>query len=301
MHPDLQFSTPRIEAIDCELLQRHDVMLNVLRLDQVHPTIHGNKWFKLKRNLAAIEQSGCKRVVSFGGAYSNHIYALAAAGKIFNLETLGLIRGELSKPLNPVLQFAQDQGMQLIAVSRGDYRRKQQQDFLATLAERFGEFSLLPEGGSNALAVEGCMEIADFIRWGEPQRPRVLAVACGTGATLSGLIRGVAAKPQPAPQVIGVAVLKAHGYLQRETENWLHPHSELILPRWRVVDDYHCGGYAKSNASLHKFIAEFRSWSDVPIEPVYTGKLFYGLFDRVDKGLIPPGTEILAVHSGGIH
>ena len=165
MYKYLDIAVPVIEAIHCDLLTDRSVSLNVLRLDKIHPTVHGNKWFKLKGNIEQIRRLGLNRVVSFGGAYSNHIYALAAVGELLGFETTGFIRGEIVKPLNPVLAFASRAGMKLISLSRADYRRKHEPEFLRQLLSEFGECYVLPEGGSNLLAVRGCEEIVDYLRW----------------------------------------------------------------------------------------------------------------------------------------
>lgn len=287
------------------LLEQHRIKLRVLRLDQIHPTLSGNKWFKLKYNLEAIQQQGITRVLSFGGAYSNHIRALAAAGKCLDLETIGLIRGELVEPLNPILAFAQQQGMQLIGVSRSEYRRKQQPMFLQQMRSRFGEFYLLPEGGSNRLAVAGCREIADYFSWQTTSAPRFVALACGTGATMSGIVLALAeSRLQPAATVLGVSVLKAQGYIAREVSRWLHSEAgseSSQLTNWQVLEDYHCGGYARTSSELQDFLRDFADYSSLPLEPVYTGKLFFGLFQMIRQGGIPADSEIIAIHSGGVY
>ena len=299
---DLDIKLPRIEAIRCELLDRSNIILNVLRLDRIHPTIHGNKWYKLKRNLEQFRREGVGRVVSFGGAYSNHLYALAAAGKHYSLETIGLVRGEICQPLNPVLAFAQQQGMQLVPISRSEYRYKQEAGFIVELRSRFGDFQLLPEGGSNLLAVQGCAEIAESIRWQSADRSRIVALCCGTGATMAGIVSGLSAQQQAnPPQVLGIGVLKAEGYLQAEVQSWLDNNQCPPGVSWRVEGNYHCGGYARSNSRLKGFLKDFTRFSQLPLEPVYTGKLLFGLFDMIERGSIPAGSEILAIHTGGVY
>lgn len=299
---ELDIKQPQIEAIRCELLDSCDVVLNVLRLDQIHPGVHGNKWYKLKRNLEQFQRQGATRVLSFGGAWSNHLYALAAAGRYFSLETIALVRGEICQPLNPVLAFAQQQGMKLFPISRSEYRHKHEEHFIAALRSRFGEFQLLPEGGSNLLAVRGCEEIADAIRWQSMDRPRVVALCCGTGATMAGIVSGINAQQQEnPPRVLGFSVLKAQGYLQAEVQRWLSENQCLPRVNWRVEEGYHCGGYARSNASLNGFLDDFADISSLPLEPVYTGKLMLGVFDMIERGKISPGSEILAIHTGGIY
>ena len=266
MQIDLDFKIPSIEPVHCELFERHRVVFNVLRLDQIHPTIHGNKWFKLKHNVAEIQRRGIKRVLSFGGAYSNQLYALAAAGREFGFETIGVIRGELVEPLNPVLRFALENGMQLHAISRSEYSHKQEPDFLAELKSRFGDFYLLPQGGSNALAVEGCMEIADYIRWQTDFPNRFIALPCGTGSTLAGILCGLQGKAESSPvTVYGIAVLKAKAYLQQQVQGWLQDRGVKCEFPWQISEQYHCGGYAKSSPGLVSFLQQFREWSNIPL------------------------------------
>lgn len=291
--------SPRIDSIDCDLLREHDVLLRVLRLDLMHPTLHGNKWFKLKHTIDRIQEQGIATVLSFGGAYSNHLYALAAAGKLFGFRTIGIVRGELVEPLNPVLQFAREQGMELVPCTRSEYRRQREPGFEAALRQRFGDFYLLPEGGSNALAVTGCAELAELLQWRSAARPRVVGLACGTGATLAGLISGLSRAPrEPVPTVLGTAVLRAPGYLAGAVRDLLE--HDGVCP-WSVLEQYHCGGYAKSTPALRAFLADFPRYSAVPLEPVYSGKLLFSLFDQIATGAIARGSEVLALHCGGIH
>ncbi|MCH8264627.1 MAG: pyridoxal-phosphate dependent enzyme [Proteobacteria bacterium] len=331
MQHGLNIAAPAIEGVHCDFLTQHDVDVNVLRLDRIHPSVHGNKWFKLKGNIEQIRQLGSNRVVSFGGAYSNHIYALAALGKLLGFKTTGFIRGEIVRPLNPVLAFADNAGMQLIAISRGDYRRKHEPEFLRQLLADFGDCYLLPEGGSNLLAVKGCEEIVDFLRWpagvdvanagaeegkgdrGEGRSTagggRFLALSCGTGATIAGIISGLNRQGYGSRvSVIGVSVLKAEAYIAKQVQYWLAQldarqpleNGQRSAVNWRVVEDYHCGGYGKSSPELTAFMAEFAGYCEIPIEPVYTGKLFLAIFDMIRRGVIAPGSEVLAIHTGGV-
>jgi len=302
MATELSFRNPPIESLDFALLRRAGVSLNVLRLDKCHPSLTGNKWFKLKYNLLAFQRRRDLPVVSFGGAYSNHLHALAAAGKLLGLRTIGLVRGELVEPLNPILAFAKGQGMTLFPVTRSEYRRKQEPEFLEQLQRRFGDFHLLPEGGSNSLAIKGCAEIAEHLKWQNVHDRRLVALCCGTGTTMAGILSGLSRLDhQNDPEVLGISVLKGEGYLQSEVERQLKATGYAGSSEWQVADDYHCGGYARSNASLRSFLRDFSEISSLPLEPVYTGKLFYALFDLIERGAIAAGTEVLAIHSGGIH
>lgn len=286
----------------CELLRRSGVALNVLRLDKCHPLLSGNKWFKLKYNLIEFQSQPELPILSFGGAYSNHLHALSAAGRLLGMQTIGIVRGEIPEPLNPVLAFAREQGMTLVPVSRGEYRRKQEPGFLDELRCRFGDFHLLPEGGGNALAMTGCREIASLLRWQNPDSRRLVALCCGTGVTMAGLIAGLSAEPdERMPEVLGISVLKGDGYLHKEVTAHLSAYGCEKSIAWRVDDSHHCGGYARISPALQAFLGEFTGFTDIPVEPVYTGKLFYALFDLIAQGAIPSGTEIVAIHSGGIH
>ena len=302
MPVDISISKPSIEPLHCELLRRAGVSVNVLRLDKCHPLLSGNKWYKLKYNLLEFQQQRELPILSFGGAYSNHLHALAAAGMLLGMRTIGVVRGEMPEPLNRVLKFAKEQGMTLLPVSRGDYRRKDEADFLEGLRGKFGNFHLLPEGGSNSLAIKGCEEIAPLLKWHNADSKQLVVLCCGTGTTMAGLISGLSKiHGDSAPQVLGISVLKGDGYLQSEVLGQLAACGCADPTDWQIDDTYHCGGYARSNAALQSFLREFAGFSDLPLEPVYTGKLFYALFDLIEKGMICEGTEIVAIHSGGIH
>ncbi|MBL4582541.1 MAG: pyridoxal-phosphate dependent enzyme [Gammaproteobacteria bacterium] len=304
MPVDISISKPPIDALHCELLQRFRVSINVLRLDKCHSLLSGNKWYKLKYNLLEFQRRPELPILSFGGAYSNHLHALAAAGKLIGMRTIGVVRGEIPEPLNPVLAFASEQGMTLLPVSRGDYRRKQEPDFLQQLRVRFGDFHLLPEGGSNSLAIKGCEEIASLLRWQKADSKKLVALCCGTGTTMAGLISGLSkieSAAESAPEILGISVLKGDGYLESEVSDQLQSCGYTGSITWRVDDTHHCGGYARSNPALQSFLSEFAGFSDLPLEPVYTGKLFYALFDLIERGVISEGTEVVAIHSGGIH
>lgn len=295
----LDFRDAPIEPVSCELLVEKSVALSVLRLDLIHPHLQGNKWFKLRHNLQACQEQGFSQVMSFGGAYSNHLFALAAAGSYFGIDTVGVIRGELVEPLNPVLAFCRSQGMQLHPVSRQQYRNKTCASFLNELRDKFGPSYLVPEGGSNDLALLGCEEIAGLAASRAQKPDAMIAMACGTGTTMAGVVRGLQ-KRQSSHRVLGVSVLKAEGYIESEVRRWLGEGSSNEQQAWYVSDSFHCGGYAKSSMELAEFIENFKDISDIPLEPVYTGKLVFGLFSMIEGDAFPPGTEIIAIHTGGI-
>ncbi|MFK7863951.1 MAG: 1-aminocyclopropane-1-carboxylate deaminase/D-cysteine desulfhydrase [Pseudohongiellaceae bacterium] len=294
-----EFQAAPVEQVNCELLTAKSLRLRVLRLDKIHPQVQGNKWFKLRLNLASCLEQGLSRVISFGGAYSNHLYALAAAGGQLGLETVGVVRGELVEPFNPVLAYCQSQGMKLHSVSRSEYRQKLDPLFLKELQDKYGPAFIVPEGGSNQLGVQGCEEIATHLCNIAGEGPVTIALACGTGTTLAGVIQGLG-KQQANHAVLGVSVLKAEGYIERQTKSWLTEATFSGKQSWYVSDSFHCGGYAKSSMELIEFIERFKEVSDIPLEPVYTGKLFFGLFSMIEADAFPPGSDLIAVHSGGI-
>lgn len=287
---------PALQALRAPLLTRKNVQLWVQREDLVHPLISGNKWYKLKYNILQAKEEGVDTLLSFGGAYSNHLHALAYAGKVNNLKTVGVVRGELTDPLNPTLQDAVDWGMELMPVSRGDYRRRHDPDFQRQLAAQFEPCVVIPEGGANALALKGCAEIAASIREQQPVFD-YLCVACGTGATLAGLITGMQGH---SAEVLGFCALKGLQDIELHVAQWLEERQLDNLPRWQINHRFHCGGFAKIDRELVHFMEQWKRFSDIPLEPVYTGKMFYGLFQMIEQDYFRAGDRIVAVHSGGL-
>lgn len=289
------FITPQatpVQEIYDPLLDHHGVRLLIKRSDLVHPTISGNKWYKLKYNLLAARQQGYQALLSFGGAYSNHIHALAAAGHAYGFNTIGMIRGEAYQPLNPTLQFAVDHGMALHYLNRVDYRLKESVLFVEQLQQRFGEFYLLPEGGTNELAVQGCRELlADVV---EPFD--LVACACGTGGSFAGLVAAL----NGTHQALGVAVLKGAEFLRDAVQQWVLQSTRQQFDNWQIESDYHHGGYAKTTPELLAFMQDFEQLHGIPLDPVYTGKLFFALYALVKQQHFARGTTLLAIHSGGL-
>ncbi|WP_168408409.1 1-aminocyclopropane-1-carboxylate deaminase/D-cysteine desulfhydrase [Acinetobacter indicus] len=261
--------------------------ISIKRLDLIHPQISGNKFFKLKYNLLAARQQGFEKVLTFGGAYSNHIAATAFAAHKFGFQSLGMIRGEelAQRPFNPTLATAQQFGMQLEFISRNAYRQKDQPDFLQHLQQQYPDFYLIPEGGTNALAVQGCREILTA----EDAQFDLICCAAGTGGTLAGLIE----TSQQHQQLLGFSALKGD-FLTQEV-------AQLTTKRnWRILDDYCCGGYAKTTPELIQFIQTFEQRYNIPLEQVYTGKMLRGIFDLIDQDKIGPDQKILLIHTGGL-
>ncbi|MDM1770787.1 MULTISPECIES: 1-aminocyclopropane-1-carboxylate deaminase/D-cysteine desulfhydrase [Acinetobacter] len=261
--------------------------ISIKRLDLIHPQISGNKFFKLKYNLLAARQQGFEKVLTFGGAYSNHIAATAFATHKFGFQSLGMIRGEelAQRPFNPTLATAQQFGMQLEFISRNAYRQKDQPDFLQHLQQQYPDFYLIPEGGTNALAVQGCREILTA----EDAQFDLICCAVGTGGTFAGLIEA----SQQHQQLLGFSALKGD-FLTQEV-------AQLTTKRnWRILDNYCCGGYAKTTPELIQFIQSFEQRYNIPLEQVYTGKMLRGIFDLIDQDKIGPDQKILLIHTGGL-
>ena len=267
----------------------HGIQLYLKRTDLIHPSISGNKYYKLKLNLIEARKQGYNTLLTFGGAYSNHIAAVAAAGLEHGFQTIGIIRGEelADKILeNPTLRLAQAQGMQLHFVSRTDYRRKADHEFIEQLKQQFGEFCLIPEGGTNALAVQGCEEI---LTEQDKQEFDYICCAVGTGGTIAGVINS----SSDQQKILGFPALKGD-FLADEIKRW------TARTNWDLCLDYQFGGYAKTTPELLKFIQEFQNQTNIEIEPIYTGKMLFGIFDLIERGYFPMSSRILAIHTGGL-
>lgn len=264
------------------------IELFIKREDAIHSFISGNKYRKLKYNIEEAKTLGFTKLLTFGGAYSNHIAAIAFAGKTFGFETIGIIRGEeLENKIqeNNTLSFAASCGMRFEFVSREAYRNKNSVSFIESLKHSHKDFYLVPEGGTNNLAVKGCEEILTD----EDAGFNFICCAVGTGGTISGLINC----SQPSQQILGFPALKG-GFLKEDISKFAK-HCN-----WSLLLDYHFGGYAKVNEDLVHFINRFKKENNIPLDPVYTGKMMYGIFDLVEKGYFPKGSKILAIHTGGL-
>lgn len=284
-----------VQEIKDARLEKTQLRLFLKREDLIHPTISGNKWRKLKYNLQQAKAQNHTTLLTFGGAFSNHIYAVAAAGKVFGFQTIGIIRGERISPLNPTLQFVEDQGMQLAFVSRTAYKQKNQPAYLQSLQEEWGIFYPIPEGGTNEYALKGCSEIIAEISQQITSLPHYICTSCGTGGTMAGIIQGIK-KPT---QVLGVAALKGN-FLNQEVTRILIENKVNLDVSWSIINDYHFGGYAKFTPDLIDFINHFKQQHKIPLDPIYTGKMMYGIFDLIEQGYFPKGSVIVAIHTGGL-
>lgn len=285
------FITP-VQQIEAPLLREKEITLLVKRDDLIHPEVQGNKWRKLKYNLTEAEKTGHRTLLTFGGYYSNHIAATAAAAKISGFPSIGVIRGEEPPKMGATLRYASEQGMTLHFVSRSDYDRKEQADFIQQLHNIYGEFYLIPEGGTNLHALRGVEEIIGEL----PTGFDVLCTPVGTGGTLAGLVASLKGEKQ----VIGFSSLKGSDTLTAKVNELLQSYTGNSFSNFSISFDYHFGGYAKTNPELMDFIQEFQSLHGIPLEPVYTGKMFYGLLDWIRKDYFQPRTVIMAVHTGGL-
>lgn len=288
----LQNKTSSIQAVHLAAIASKKVSLFIKREDELHPFISGNKYRKLKYNLEKAKQLKHTTLLTFGGAYSNHIAATAAAGNEFNFKTIGIIRGnELANNpqkivQNPTLQFAAAHHMRFKFISRTDYRNKTTKKIIKQLTEEFGNFYLVPEGGTNTLAVKGCEEILDT----KTKPFNYITCAVGTGGTISGIINAL----EPHQEAIGFPALKGD-FLSEEIKKYTKtPHN------WQLNTNYNFGGYAKISEKLIRFINNFKQETNIALDPVYTGKMLFGLVDLIKKDYFKPHTKILAIHTGGL-
>jgi 1-aminocyclopropane-1-carboxylate deaminase len=278
-----------LEIITQEIpLKNTSIQLFIRREDLIHPFVSGNKFRKLKYNLLEAKNQNETTLLTFGGAFSNHIAATAFAGKQHNFKTIGIIRGEELESKadeNPTLKFAKECGMQLKFVSREDYKLKDSEGFIEKLKQKLGSFYLIPEGGTNDLAVKGCGEIlndADTVY-------DSICVAVGTGGTISGLINSAF----PHQKILGFPALKGD-FLQKDIRKFAQGQN------WELISDYHFEGYGKISNELIEFINTFYQETKIPLDPIYTGKLVFGVIDLINKNYFPENSKILIIHTGGI-
>ena len=275
-----------IQEIEDPLLEEKSIRVFLKREDLIHEKISGNKWRKLYYNLKFAQSENRSTLVTFGGAYSNHIAATAAAGKMFGFTTIGVIRGEAHPTLNPTLRYASQCGMELRYVSRVAYQERATSEFIENHLFDISNYYLIPEGGTNHLAVKGCEEILADIDFDFD----VVCCSCGTGGTLSGIINTL----KPHQSAIGFSSLKGGDFLKDEISKY------VINSQWSLNLDYHFGGYAKVDEGLVEFINQFHHKHGIPLDPVYTGKMIYGLWDLIEKDYFRSGSSIVAIHTGGL-
>ncbi|MGG5505502.1 MULTISPECIES: 1-aminocyclopropane-1-carboxylate deaminase/D-cysteine desulfhydrase [unclassified Myroides] len=282
------FLNDRVPTVKVKLPFAQGIELFIRREDLLHPEISGNKFRKLKYNMQAALQANVKQVLTFGGAYSNHIAATAAAGRILGVDTLGVIRGEEIAQVyleNPTLKKAEADGMRFKFITRTAYRFKEDPAFLADLRREFGDFYLVPEGGTNEEAIRGTEEIIQD----QDVQYDYICCAVGTGGTIAGLIN----RSWDHQQVYGFPVLKGD-FLAETISRYTQKKN------WTLQLEYHFGGYAKYNAELLQFIADFERNTGILLDPIYTGKLLFGIFDLIEQNKFAQNSKILAIHTGGL-
>lgn len=285
---ELRLPSP-LEEVHDERLAARGVRLLLKRDDLINPDIPGNKWRKLKYNLEDAKASGARTLLTFGGAYSNHIRAVAAAGHYFGFATVGIIRGEEHLPLNPTLDYAVRHGMTIDYLDRTTYRAKSSPEVIESLRRKFDDFFLIPEGGSNAAAVRGAAEIAAELTVDYD----VVCCPCGTGGTLAGLAAGL----PPGKRAIGFAALKGAGFLNDDVRR-LQAEYGHETDNWTIELDYHFGGFARRRPALNEFIDEFRRRHSVELEWIYVAKMLYGVFQMVERRRFEPGMTVVAAITG---
>lgn len=280
-----------LQKAHSDFISSKEVELFVYRLDLNHPHISGNKLYKLKYNLEEAKKQKQKTILTFGGAFSNHIAATAAAGKEYGFNTIGIIRGEEPSELNSTLKFAKECGMELHFVSRNLYQDKQELN--KYISERFSEKNcyLIPEGGSNELGIIGCKEITSDI----PIDFDIVCCTCGTGSTITGIILSL----KEHQTAIGFQILKGENYIKTEVENWLS-HFKSDKKNWEINDEFHFGGYAKLKPDLLNFMLEFEKENAIQLDYIYTGKMMFGIMELIKGGKFKKGTKIVAIHTGGL-
>ncbi len=286
-----------IQNLKLPLFEKQNITVDVLREDLSHPIIQGNKLRKLLYNLLNAKKKGNETILTFGGAFSNHIAAVSAAGKEFGFRTIGMIRGEETLPLNPTLAQCKKDGMELHYIDRATYRIKHTQDFKDYLRNEFGSFYLIPEGGTNYYAINGCMEII-------PNYCDYDYICCpiGTGGTAAGIILGNKGRSK----IIGFSALKGGEFLTKDIYNHIQSvtnDEELtseLMASFELNTDFHLGGYAKLTEELLTFVRGFYQEHHVKWDTIYNGKMAFGVWELLKENYFPKNSSILLIHTGGM-
>ncbi len=298
-----------LERVEHPLFRKQNIRLDMLRIDKTDPLISGNKWFKLKYNLAEAKKQKHHTLLSFGGPYSNHLHALASAATQYNFNSIGIIRGEQQLPLNPTLADVTAQGMKLYYIDRKSYRNKHQPDTISRIKAEIenndpfnigslaGQFYLLPEGGTNSLAVTGAAEIVRFI----PDTTDYVCVSCGTGGTMAGIISGLSHRHNSHCKVLGFPAMKGGQFLQAFIEQLLSRQnlSSNTIP-WQLFYQWSFGGFGKLNRQLAVFLDDFEQKYQIDLDPIYTAKMMYAIVSMAEANFFSPGSRIVAIHTGGL-
>ena len=291
LNSEINFKPPFYQPLAKDF---HEIV-TVKRFDEMHSTVNGNKWFKLMFNLDEMKRRGAKQLVTFGGAYSNHIYATAAVAMELGLHSVGIIRGEEPKEFSPTLLFAKECGMELCFISRSDYEERNSEEMKAWVHEKWESAFLVPEGGANYLGMNGAMQMVseedfEFDHW---------LVAAGTGTTAAGLL----VQSKPHQKVWIYSALKGEHYMRNEIRNKLiyffhdETAADEVLERAVVFSEDEFGGYGKFNDRLIEFVQEMNRVHELPLDVVYTGKLMHSFLVQNKK---PNDGSVLMFHTGGL-
>lgn len=293
----MQLKSVPISPVDIPELNNLGVSLCVKRDDLQHPIVSGNKLYKLFYHLQACQQQEVKTLLTFGGAYSNHLHATAYAAQKMGMQSVGIIRGEQIVPLNPTLKDCTDWGMVLEPVTRLDYKMKQDSAGVKAVLDRYPDAYVIPEGGCDLLGVQGAQKILQGV---DQSQFDYIVCPCGTGTTLSGII----SQSQPHIHVLGMPVLKGAGWMKNDVQAWLDKlqakGTAMGFNDWSINTDYHFGGYGKITQVLSEFMENMQCKYNLPLDPIYTAKCIYGILDLAKKGWFKPGARILFIHTGGL-
>ena len=286
---DIKKLNVAIDKIENKYIREKNVSLSILRLDKIHPEISGNKFFKLYYFLKkAIDQQ--KKIITFGGSYSNHLAATASACKIFGINCIGIVRGEQPKNISHTLLFCQEQGMQLEFISREKYKTKDEIDLKTRLTNKFGEHILIPEGGFSEEGAKGAEIISSFYN---AENFTHVCCAVGTTTTLGGLIR----TSRPSQTILGFSAIKDLNDFEKRIQFLLE---NSIKKNYFLINNYHFGGYAKKPDELILFMNNFYNEFKIPTDFVYTAKMMFGIIDLIKRNYFSPGSKIICIHTGGL-
>ncbi|WP_317929164.1 1-aminocyclopropane-1-carboxylate deaminase/D-cysteine desulfhydrase [Halioxenophilus sp. WMMB6] len=288
-----------LEKIDWSLAKQWGVNCWIKRDDLIHPSCSGNKWYKLINNLSAMKNAGLQRLLSFGGGYSNHLHALALVGKLFDIETIGVVRGDYHTHLTPTLVDCLSAGMRIHYVTKSEWSLRDSVDFQSALHARYGPAWVIPEGGNNSEGFSGCRLIASSILEQLPQnlnRTVNLFVACGTGTTMAGLVAELPAQFN----VHGISVVKGADTITQTISEYLSKANIQPRCRWHVHHEWHCGGYAKFPNYLANFVNRFESETSILLDPVYTAKVLFAIAQWMENGSLVMGDHVVMLHTGGL-
>jgi 1-aminocyclopropane-1-carboxylate deaminase/D-cysteine desulfhydrase-like pyridoxal-dependent ACC family enzyme len=269
-----------------------NIKVYMKRIDLVHPIISGNKWYKMKYNIEEMKHKNYNTLLTFGGAFSNHIHATAMAGSVFNFKTIGIIRGEEHLPLNKTLQFAKDRGMRIEYCDRTTFRKRDTSDFINSLKEKYGNPFILPLGGTNRTALKGCAEIVEQI---DVDFDYVCA-ASGSGGTFAGIVAGLNGRKKG----IAFPALKGGSFLEQIISDLVFDFTGKHFSNWMLNTDYHFGGFAKLTNELIDFTLEFEKLNGFELDYIYTNKMMFGITELIKTGFFKTGETIVAIHSGGL-